>query len=119
MLLLAVREHYQITIRERDKLIKYLRSIWHGSKKPRGWYAASIPSDSRHRLGSRRRLRDRRAWPQQGLTMSVNDPDGEPYEELTKEEFVDLLVRTGWSKDSAESEWEYFDKPVRICDLEW
>lgn len=51
--------------------------------------------------------------------MSVNDPDGEPYKELTKEEFIDLLISTGWVREVAEAEWENFEKPVRICDLEW
>lgn len=51
--------------------------------------------------------------------MSVNDPDGEPYEALTKEEFIAHLVESGWKREVAEEEWERFDKPVYICDLVW
>jgi hypothetical protein len=51
--------------------------------------------------------------------MSVNDPDGEPYPELTRDEFIAILMRTGWSREAAENEWEHFDKPVYLCDLRW
>ena len=51
--------------------------------------------------------------------MSVNDPDGQPYKELAKEEFIKILIDTGWMRKAAEEEWERFDKPVLICDLTW
>ncbi len=56
--------------------------------------------------------------------MSVNDPDGEPYPVLTKEEFMRILtVEDCWAVEAAEREWEEFSeggtKPVRLCDLEW
>ncbi len=51
--------------------------------------------------------------------MSANDPDGEPYPVLTREEFVAELMKTGWVRSAAEAEWHRFKKPVRLCDLEW
>jgi hypothetical protein len=51
--------------------------------------------------------------------MSVNDPDRPPEEPLTREEFIRVLVETGWVLKAAEDEWERFDKPVYLSDLEW
>lgn len=56
--------------------------------------------------------------------MSVNDPDGEPYPILSKEEFVRRLRESGWVREAAEDEWrvisaERHPEPVRSCDLEW
>ncbi len=56
--------------------------------------------------------------------MSVNDPDGEPYPILSKEEFMRRLMATGWIREAAEKEWERISDErhpyaVRSCDLEW
>ncbi len=55
--------------------------------------------------------------------MSINDPDGEPFSRLDREEFLKILVRGGWSQEAAEDEWEIMPKgsdgKVDIRELEW
>lgn len=56
--------------------------------------------------------------------MSINDPDGESYKQLTHDEFINLLLSTGWCHAAAEIEWLYFSNnntktTVSEADLEW
>lgn len=53
--------------------------------------------------------------------MSYNDPDGEPYRPMTKEDVVAWYMSGGASREAAEWHWERLSeggKPVYAWDLE-
>ena len=51
--------------------------------------------------------------------MSVNDRDDVPLEYLTFEQFVDVLMTGGWTREAAIDEWDRWEKPLTIYDLMW